>query len=66
MADRLQPTMRCGRLRQLQLASATLTSGRETFGSSANSTVSGGHTPVDITAGTSSLKDPIRITGLPA
>ena len=34
------------------------------FGSSANSTVSGGHTPVDITAGTSSLKDPIRITGL--
>ena len=34
------------------------------FGNSANSTVSGGHTPVDITAGTSSLKDPIRITGL--
>ena len=33
------------------------------FGNSANSTVSG-HTPVDITAGTSSLKDPIRITGL--
>ena len=33
------------------------------FGSGANSTVSG-HTPVDITAGTSSLKDPIRITGL--
>jgi len=38
--------------------------GTGTFGSSANSTVSGGHSPVDITAGTSSLKDPIRITGL--
>ena len=38
--------------------------GTGTFGNSANSTVSGGHTPVDITAGTSSLKDPIRITGL--
>ncbi|MDB4787377.1 T9SS type A sorting domain-containing protein, partial [Flavobacteriales bacterium] len=38
--------------------------GTGNFGSSANSTVSGGHTPVDITAGTSSLKDPIRITGL--
>ena len=34
------------------------------FGNSANSTVSGGHSPVDITAGTTSLKDPIRITGL--
>ncbi len=33
------------------------------FGNSANSTVSG-HTPVDITSGASSLKDPIRITGL--
>ena len=33
------------------------------FGNSANSTVSG-HTPVDITGGMSSLKDPIRITGL--
>jgi len=38
--------------------------GTGTFGNSGNSTVSGGHTPVDITAGTSSLKDPIRITGL--
>ncbi len=33
------------------------------FGNSANSTVSG-HTPIDITSGASSLKDPIRITGL--
>ncbi len=38
--------------------------GTGTFGNSGNSTVSGGHNPVDITAGTSSLKDPIRITGL--
>ena len=38
--------------------------GTGTFGNSGNSTVSGGHTPVDITSGTSSLKDPIRITGL--
>ena len=31
-----------------------------------NVTVSGGdHTPIDITGGVSSLKDPIRITGLP-